>query len=274
MKDAECVRLLQECLPRLRLRCAGFRKVRRQVCKRIDRRMKALGLSGPSAYRDYLEAHPGEWAVLDALCRIPISRFYRDRGVFDRLAQEVLPALADAARARGEPELRCWCAGCASGEEPYTMALLWEHGVAPRFPGLGIRILATDADPHLLARARAGRYAFSSLKELPEGWVKQAFTRSAGRYEIREAYRERVAFLRQDIRRRMPAGPFHLILCRNLVLTYFEEALQREIVRKLADRLLPGGALVVGIHESLPGGIASLVPWSETLRIYRRPDSP
>jgi len=94
MKDAQCVAFLQQTLPRLGMRWAGYRKVRRQVCKRIDRRLHALGLADIESYAGYLETHPEEWESLDAFCRISISRFCRDRGSFDRLAQEVLPRLA------------------------------------------------------------------------------------------------------------------------------------------------------------------------------------
>ncbi len=105
MTDSECTRFLQEALPRLHLRWAGFRKVRKLVCKRVARRLRELGLPDLAAYRAFLESHPGEWDVLDGFCRIPISRFYRDREVFASLEQDVLPALAQAAVAAGRVEL-------------------------------------------------------------------------------------------------------------------------------------------------------------------------
>jgi chemotaxis protein methyltransferase CheR len=114
--DAE-VEFLQWALPRLGLRWAGFRRVRGQVRRRVRRRVAALGLEDLDAYRAYLDAHPEEWEVLDALTPITISRFYRDRDVFARLEDDVLPALASAAAAAGRDGLRCWSAGCASGEE-------------------------------------------------------------------------------------------------------------------------------------------------------------
>lgn len=92
MRDADCVAFLQWALPHLRLRWPGFRKVRKQVCKRIDRRCRELGLADIAAYRDYLASQPGEWPTLASMCRVSISRFYRDRAVFDQLAQVVLPA--------------------------------------------------------------------------------------------------------------------------------------------------------------------------------------
>jgi chemotaxis protein methyltransferase CheR len=90
------------------MRWPGFRKVRRQVGRRVDRRLRQLGLDDVSAYQDYLEDHPREWLLLDEFCRISISRFYRDRGVFDLIGNEVLPQLAVAAIVRGDRELRVW----------------------------------------------------------------------------------------------------------------------------------------------------------------------
>jgi chemotaxis protein methyltransferase CheR len=146
MKDADCVRFLQWLLPQQRLRWPGFRKVRRQVCKRIDRRLVELGLADVDAYQDWISAHPDELAVLDGCCQITISRFYRDRGVFDHLRETLLFELATAALAGGRDEVRCWSAGCASGEEPYTVNVIWKHDVAPRAPGLALKVVATDSN--------------------------------------------------------------------------------------------------------------------------------
>ncbi|HUE72271.1 MAG TPA: hypothetical protein VMP01_15410 [Pirellulaceae bacterium] len=114
MKDSLCVEFLQWALPQLRMRWPGFRKVRKQVCKRVDRRLRELGLADEKAYHEYLAAQPAEWSVLDTFCCISISRLYRDRGVFDYLRDQVLPRLAAAALAGGQQALRCWSAGCAS----------------------------------------------------------------------------------------------------------------------------------------------------------------
>jgi chemotaxis protein methyltransferase CheR len=256
MKDAECVRFLQWALPRMRMRWRGFRKVRRQVGKRLGRRLDELGLKDLDAYRARLDADAGEWKVLDRLCRIPISRFYRDRAVFDHLFQEVLPALAQR-----HGEVACWSAGCASGEEPYTLS------IAARVLDLPLRVVATDSDPHLLARAAAARYGPSSLRELPRPWREQAFTPE---HELRPAYREGVRFVGEDIRDAMPDGPFHLILCRNLAFMYFDDTLQRTVLEGITARLAPGGMLVIGQHETLPGGELEACPAS--LGLYRCPD--
>lgn len=270
IQDAEGIQFLQWCLPRLGLRWQGFRKVRKRVYKRMVRRIQELGLSGLSAYRVHLDTRADEWAVLDGLCRIPISRFYRDRGVFQCLEEEVLPELGALAVHRGQTELGCWSIGCAAGEEPYTLAIVWRLGPGLRLPDLPLRILATDVDPENLARARRGCYARSSLKDLPPAYLEQAFVPTAQEWCVGRVYREGVTFVEQDVRQAAPPGPFDLILCRNVAFTYFDEARQRNALRTIVERLVSGGALVVGRGETLPDGVPGLEVWSARSFIYRR----
>jgi chemotaxis protein methyltransferase CheR len=266
MEDRQCVDFLREMLPQAGLRWPGFRRVRRTVCKRLSRRMAELGLADLAAYRDCLRANRAEWASFDAMCRIPISRFYRDRGIFAALADQIVPELA-AAAAGAHRIFRCWSLGCASGEEPYSIALLWRFRVAPVFPDLRCRILATDADPVMIERAQVGCYAESSLRDLPTAW-RAGFKRSGGRLCLDPAWRGDIEFRCQDVRREMPGEVFDLILCRNLVFTYFDESAQRRLLPELARRLMPDGALVIGRHESVPP-TASLRAWRPKLGIFR-----
>jgi chemotaxis protein methyltransferase CheR len=273
VKDAECVAFLQWALPRLELRWPGFRRVRAQVCKRLQRRMVALSCGDVSAYRRYLSAHEGEWAVLDGLCRITVSRFYRDRAVFAKLTETILPELARAALGRGAAALRVWCAGCASGEEPYTLAIAWRLGLAQRFADLPIHILATDADAALLSRAGEACYPGSALKDLPSTWRDAAFSERDGRWCLRREFAVPVRFLLHDLRTPPPEGDFDLVLCRNLAFTYFEHQLQVNTAQAIRECLLPGGVLVTGIHERLPEGIPDLAVMDERLGLYRKPDT-
>lgn len=266
MTDRECVELLQWAAPRLRLRWDGLRRLRGQVCKRIGRRLKALGLPDAAAYRARLEADPAEWEVLDSFCRITISRFYRDRHVFDVLRETLLPALLEG---EGGP-FRVWSAGCASGEEPYTVGVLFRLGLQPRFPQLRLELLATDADAALLERARRGCYPRGALRELPPEWAALAFPEPGPEPCLAPAFREGLTFLRQDLRSVMPDGPFHLVLCRNVAFTYFAPPLQREVLPRLVERLVPGGLLVIGGHESLPEGAFALERAAGALPVFRR----
>ncbi len=261
---------LRWALPLLRLRWRGFRRVRRQVCRRIQGRVRALGLDDLDAYRAFLEGHAEEWARLDALCTVSVSRFRRDRAVFVDLAQIVLPRLAAEARAAGRRRLSCWSVGCASGEEPYGLKILWGMELARRWPDLELRILATDVDATRLGRAEAGRYPASSLKELPAAWREAAFDASDGHFVLRPRFREGVELRRADLRGPAPGERFDLILCRNLAFTYFAEALQLEVAERLAGALRPGGALVLGLHERLPDGARGFAPWDALRAIHRR----
>jgi chemotaxis protein methyltransferase CheR len=274
MRESSCVAFLQWALPRLDLAWTGFRRVHRQVCKRIGRRLQALRLADPLAYRGYLDAHPEEWAVLDSFCRISVSRLVRDRLVFEELGRVVVPALAAAALRRGVRRVRCWSAGCASGEEPYSLSVLWKLELASRFPTVSFAVLATDVDEQLLERARAAQYGRSSLREVPAAWAEAAFERRGSLFTVRPAFRAGVEFLAQDIRREMPPGPFDLILCRNVVFTYFDTPSQRRTLERMLALLRPGGALVIGLREHLPEGAAGLEPWVGELGIYRRAGQP
>jgi len=167
--------------------------------------------------------------------------------------------------------VRCWSAGCASGEEPYTLNIAWRLAVRPAFPNLSFRVLATDADKTLLARARTARFPASSLKDLPVEWQDVALTRLGDLYCLKAEFRCSVEFLHQDIRTAQPAGPFHLILCRNLVFTYLDVGQQVDLIAKTADRLLPSGYLVIGIHELLPAGGHGLVEILPETGIYEKP---
>ena len=273
MTDAQCVRFLQWALPQLRMRWDGFRKVRGQVKKRLTRRLRELGLPDIEAYRDYLRRHAGEWHKLDALCRITISRFYRDKGVYAALSQQVLPTLARAARQRRDKTLRVWSAGCGGGEEPYTISILWHLELRDRYPDLQIDIVATDADPAMLARAREGHYAFPSVKDLPASARGEAFEHAHGAYRLKPAYQRDITFLEQDIRNEQADGLFDLVLCRNLVFTYFDDALQSEISSRIVATMRDAAALVLGIHEQLPADTRELCPWFDKLRIYRLQES-
>lgn len=273
MRDASCVEFLKWALPELGLAWPGFRRVHRRVCKRIGQRLRDLHLPDCEGYRAYLERNPTEWDTLASFCRIPISRFFRDRAVFDRLEQDVFPSLAAQALLDRATALRCWSAGCAAGEEPYSLGILWRCGVSARFPALSLHVLASDVDEHQLERAKAGLYRGSSLREVPEPWREAAFERSAQLYRIKDAFRGGVVFERRDLLQSVPAGPFDLVLCRNTVFTYFSDERRREFLERTCSVLRPGGALVIGMRERLPEKAGGLAVWVPELGIFRKPEA-
>ncbi|MBB3230132.1 CheR family methyltransferase [Halomonas stenophila] len=271
MKDRDCVDLLQWALPRLHRRWRGFRKVRRQVCRKVQRRMDALGIEDVGQYRRYLEALPQEWQVLDGCLPITISRFWRDRRFFELLECRFLPELARRAREEGVAALTVWSLGCGAGEEPYTFSILWRERLQPRCPGLGLTILASDVEAHQLARAELACYPASALKDLPRPLKGAAFEHRDAHDCLKREYRRSVELERRDIRGEFPARRFHLIACRYLAFTYFDRELQCDIARRLHRTLHPGGLLVLGNGEALPEEVMEGFELAdEQISVYRR----
>ena len=270
MNDDTCEQFLKWALPRLRMTWAGFRKVRRQVCRRIRKRLTALQLTDVGDYQAFLEAYPEEWAVLDTFCRITVSRFYRDKCVFDFLEQTVFPELARSVMSRGRTPLRIWSIGCGSGEEPFSLSLLWKLRLSSLFPQVSREILATDADANMLERAANAVYPAGSLKELPDQFRTNGFERINDLYRLRSEYKNAIDFLHQDVRESKPEGTFHVVMCRNLVFTYFDVELRHEILPQLCQVLESQGAFVIGAKETLPEPNGELMPWSRQFRVYRK----
>lgn len=270
MQDKHCVRFLQSVLPQLHMRWPGFRKVRKQVCKRIHRRISELELSDVDAYQHYLQTHANEWPVLDHLCRVTVSRFYRDKVVLEHVRTEVLPELSKSAIDAGNTTLRGWSAGCAMGEEAYSLVLIWNETVGKQFPQLDIEVIGSDIDEVLLQRASRACYSYGSVKALPEAWLNSAFTQNKNEYCLETRIRNKVSFFKLDIRDKLIKGPFHIVFCRNMAFTYFEYALQLEMLEHIRNNLVDGGALIIGGHESLPEGFSGFEQWSKQRAIFRK----
>ena len=262
MTDQDLVAFLKWCLPEMGMRWAGFRKVRRTVRKRLNRRLRDLDLVDLAAYRERLTNDPAEWAVLDEICRIPISRFYRDKRVFDIISERIFPDCAAEARQSNRLKIRVFSAGCASGEEPYTLSLIWHAHMAERCSQCRLDILATDIDDHMLRRAAAGCYSPGAFKDMPADLVAEGFCKTDSDLCLRPQFRDSVRFEKSDLRESVPDGPFDMILCRNTAFTYFSIENQKTVLARLDAVLRPGGYLILGSHEALPdaAGFSRLEP--------------
>lgn len=251
---------LEETLPPLGLSPVAHR--RRNIRRRLRRRMEDLGFHEFRRYLEYLKRTPEEVGVLRSLLPVTISRFYRNRSVFDLLANRVLPELAE----RGSP-VRAWTAGCASGEEAYSLRMAWDELPADKPP---LSLLATDIDPDCLARAGEGVYRESSLRELPAPLREKYFTRDGDAFRLHGELKGTVEFRRCDLLSEEPPGRFDLILCRNCAFTYFSEDSRLVAARALVSALSPGGWLVLGRSEKLPNAaLPHFEPLSPAEKIYR-----
>jgi chemotaxis protein methyltransferase CheR len=205
--------------------------------------METAGIHEFHRYLDLVRRDPGELEVLRSILVVTISRFFRNANVFHFLSREIFPRLAEKTRPVA------WSAGCASGEEPYSVRIAWEEMPADK-PVLAL--FATDVDPVSLERAEAGSYPESSLRELPAALRGKYFRREGNSYRICEAVRRSVRFRNLDLLRDPPPGRFDLILCRNAVFTYFRPEMRLAVAGTFAAALREGGYLVIGRTESLP----------------------
>ena len=132
-----------------------------------------------------------------------------------------------------------------------------------------MRIIASDIDPHLIARAESGCYRASSLQDLPIGWRERAFAHDDDEFYLNGEFRSGVEFVIGDVRTWAPDATVHLLLCRNLAFTYFDDRAQRKVLRHLTERLRPAGIFLIGKHETLPEN-SELQPISSKLGIYKK----
>ena len=247
---------LKSTLPPLGLRWRRLRS--KAIRRRIVARLQELGLPSLAEYRSYLLAHPEEQRLLGGQMTVTISRFWRNRSLFEALERTWLPLLLGRLPP-GEP-LRIWSAGCASGEEAYSLLILWEESIA--CSGRELRLLASDADGRCLRRARQGRYPASSFREMPVDLRRKYCTNEGGTFSVPDNFPERIVWVEHNLLWDEAFPGTHLILCRNLVYTYFTEPLQQEITRRFHQALVPGGLLVVGRKDRLSdstGGLFHLI---------------
>jgi len=237
------------------------------VKRRIAARLRELGYNEPRPYIEFLRRSEMERRALVEALAIHVSRFYRDSTTFATLRERFLPGMIAQAVAAGK-DLHWWCAGCAGGEEAYSLALL-AADLAPELSPDRIAISGSDISEEVLERARAGRFDEWHLSDVPPGELARYFAPAGRGYELAPQLRARVRFERCDLLARSDYPPAEMILCR-YVLIYFAREEQEEVVRRFAAALPPGGLLVLGRTEVLrdPEGFFEAADAPE--RIYRR----
>ncbi|MGI8482896.1 MAG: CheR family methyltransferase, partial [Thermomicrobiales bacterium] len=219
-------------------------------------------------YLTHLDQHPEEEERLVGSFLIKVTRFFRDPALFARLRDKILPELVDAAQASGR-ELRFWSAGCATGEEAYSLALLLSDLLADRSNPPPVRIFATDLDDKALVFARRGIYSASALADVPPEMVERYFEAHEGSHQVRKAVRSLIVFGTHDLAQRAPFPQTDLVLCRN-VLIYFTPKLQKRALEIFAYSLRDGGYLVLGSSEIPRPAERAFTDVDRRLRLYRR----
>ena len=252
-----------------RERCFGFDTYKESCLRRrLAVRMRARRIDSYEDYAALLDRDGSEYERLLDTLTINVTKFFRNGGMWRDLGASVLPKLLDD-RAAG---VTCWSAGCASGEEPYTLAMLLLEQVRTSQADLAMtRIDATDLDLGSLAKAETGVYSESAFDEMPVDLRRRYFV-GTGMDRVSTEVRDLVRFARHDITRDPPpASPYDLIICRNLLI-YFGRATQDRLLLSFLGALRQGGYLVLGRTETILGDLrARLQLVNPRERIYRKP---
>src|SRR5262252_3341956 len=243
----------------------GYR--RPTLMRRFEKRMQAVDAGDWEAYRTYLSEHSEEFSELFNTILINVTGFFRDRETWDLVATEVIPRLLDE-RPSDSP-LRVWSAGCASGEEPYTISMLLVEALGEEAFKRRVKIYATDIDDDALGQARDAAYTTKQLEGVPPELRERYFQQANHGLAFRNDLRRTVIFGRNDLHRDPPISRVDLLLSRN-TLMYFGADVQQRILANFYFALNRGGFLVVGKAEALQSGRNFFVPYNLKRRVFMK----
>jgi chemotaxis protein methyltransferase CheR len=265
MDDQQFSQLLQ----RLGLSWPGYRRVRKGVKKRIHRHMQLLGHQKMATYLAELDKSDELRRQCYQLMTVSVSRFFRDRKLWEILEDQILPEIIK----KGEETIRIWSAGCASGEEVYSLKIVLERMKkrVGHFPK--IDIVGTDVNPVYLDRARAGVYLTSSLREVPSEFRALYFIWEAENrvYSVITSLKKDIVWKTHNLFSEPPGSLFDLIFLRNNLLTYYQEQTKKPGFINVIRSLKVGGFLVIGSHEQLPRENSDLFISCSHPSIFKRP---
>ncbi|GAA0292951.1 CheR family methyltransferase [Kineococcus aurantiacus] len=239
---------------------------RASLLRRVHRRMDDVGVPGYEEYRDLLEVDADEFGALFNTILINVTSFFRDAEAWDRLRSDLLPQLLSQ---RPTGPLRAWSAGCASGQEAYTVAICLAELLGPEEFRERVKIYATDADEEALTHARTATYSEREVKSLPPDLLARYFEPNGSRFTFRQDLRRSVIFGRADLVQDAPISHVDLLTCRN-TLMYLTAETQARIAERLHYSLRPDGLLFLGKAEMLLSQAALFTPVDLKNRFFRR----
>jgi two-component system CheB/CheR fusion protein len=239
---------------------------RASLMRRVRHQMQQVNVLGFDEYYDYLQVHPDEFTALFNTILINVTSFFRDEEAWTYLREVVLPELLAA---QPDQPIRAWSAGCASGQEAYTLAMVLAEALGTSAFRDRVKIYATDVDEDALAVARQATYSDKELRGLPAGFLERYFEPVNGRYAFRKELRRNVIFGRNDLVQDAPISRIDLLTCRN-ALMYFNTETQSKIVSRLGFALKPDGVLFLGKAEMLLNHTAVFEPHDLKRRFFRK----
>ena len=237
---------------------------RTSLARRIDKRMLATNVQGYGEYVDYLEVHPDEFAALFNTILINVTSFFRDDTTWWYLGDHVLPDLLAHKGPAGH--IRVWSAGCATGEEAYSLAMLLAEKMGIEQFRSHVKIYATDVDEEALSKGRHATYTDREVQDIPEALLKKYFETTNGSYVFRKDLRRQVIFGRHDLINDAPISRVDLLVCRN-TLMYLNAETQAKILARFHFALNDGGILFLGRAETLLTHASTFIPIDVKRRI-------
>ncbi|HMK63362.1 MAG TPA: CheR family methyltransferase [Acidimicrobiales bacterium] len=247
---------------------SGYKRT--SLTRRIRKRMADVQVDSFADYRDLLEADVDEFNALFNTILINVTSFFRDKAAWDFVAEEVIPKLIE--RMRPSEALRVWSAGCASGEEAYTIAMLLAEAMHVEELRDSVKIYATDIDQEALAQARVGSYTPKALADVPPALQERYFEALGDRHVVRPGLRRGVIFGRHDLTGDAPISRLDLLVCRN-TLMYFNAEAQTHILNRFHFALDVEGYLFLGKAEMLLSHSSMFGPMNMKYRLFTKNDT-
>ncbi|MGX7824595.1 CheR family methyltransferase [Actinokineospora sp. 24-640] len=244
---------------------------RTSLARRVLQRMTQVDITEYGDYIDHLQANPGEFDALFNTILINVTSFFRDSDAWEYLRSQAIPEML-AKRAPDDP-IRVWSAGCAAGQEAYTLAMVLVEELGAEQFRQRVKIYATDVDADALAQARAGAYSEAEVAGVPEDLLGQYFDRQGGAFVFRKDLRRSVIFGRNDLVQDAPISRIDLLVCRNTMM-YFNAATQAAILSRLHFALAPDGLLFLGKAEMLLSHGSIFEPTELKRRVFRKSAAP
>jgi len=264
LESEQMARLLAILNDRLQLDFSGYKAA--MLLRRIKRREIATGQPDFASYLPVLEANKSEQEALAKDILISVTSFFRDRDAFDQLRN----AISEICQCK-QPgqDIRVWVAGCATGEEAYSTAILFAEVLGDRLGQARVQIFATDIDDEALGVARRGVYAAPALAEIPSDWVERHFKPMRHAYEVAKHLRDMIVFARHNLVSDPPFLRLDLVSCRN-VLIYFDAPLQARVLQTFHFGLVREGWLFLGRSESVAHAESLFKPVERRERLFRK----
>ena len=243
---------LREIFTNLRVRAGhDFANYKRPtVLRRIERRINVRNLSSLPEYAAYLKENPDETNALLKDLLISVTNFFRDKEAFAYLERDVLPRILTDKTSKDQ--IRLWVAGCATGEEAYSLAMLLAEQISHLTDAPAVQIFATDIDEDAIAAARNGFYTLNDAADVSPERLNRFFTQEKNGYRVRRELREMILFANHNLLKDPPFSQLDLVTCRNLLI-YFNQTAQERVLETFHFALKPSGFLFLGRSESIDG---------------------